>query len=335
MLSRQAIKFLEQNGIVGDYDLSPISGGANNRVYKISRSEECEGLVLKCYYHTSEDKRDRFNSECSFYKWLWSQGIRRTPEPIAWCNEHRMALFTYIRGEKILPGEIETNQICESLDFIRDLNASRDLPEAQSVPLGSEACFSLNEHLACVDRRIERLQKIDVNNSACKRAAKFIKKELTPAWWSIREKIRQSGSKTNLNFDTQLTHSDRCLSPSDFGFHNAIVAPDDSIYFFDFEYAGWDDPAKLMCDFFCQPEIPIGLTYWEEFLDHFAGIFNDEPLLTERVQMLLPAYQIKWCCIMLNEFTPIGLARRKHASLGKIDHSTKQLQKTLEYYNNL
>jgi hypothetical protein len=32
------------------------------------------------------------------------------------------------------------------------------------------------------------------------------------------------------------------------------------------------------------------------------------------VRTLLPAYRMKWCCILLNEFLPVGGARRKFAS---------------------
>ena len=39
--------------------------------------------------------------------------------------------------------------------------------------------------------------------------------------------------------------ADRCVSPSDFGFHNAIVRGSGEICFIDFEYAGWDDSAQV------------------------------------------------------------------------------------------
>ena len=39
------------------------------------------------------------------------------------------------------------------------------------------------------------------------------------------------------------------LSPSDFGFHN-IVKNKKKLYFLDFEYSGFDDPLKLLSDFY-------------------------------------------------------------------------------------
>ena len=44
-----------------------------------------------------------------------------------------------------------------------------------------------------------------------------------------------------------------CISASDFGLHNAIMT-ERGIVFFDFEFAGWDDPAKAIVDFLLQPQ---------------------------------------------------------------------------------
>lgn len=83
--------------------------------------------------------------------------------------------------------------------------------------------------------------------------------------------------------------------------------------FIDFEYAGWDDPAKLVCDFFCQPQVPVDFKFWELFTNSLAASLGGETFLPLRAKMLLPAYQIKWCCIILNHFVKGGKARREFA----------------------
>src|SRR6185503_11886129 len=84
-------------------------------------------------------------------------------------------------------------------------------------------------------------------------------KPISTAWARGLSDCRQSawraasiatrGNSSNLNLQPR-------LSPSDFGYHNAVLADDETVRFFDFEYAGWDDPAKLVCDFFNQVEVP-------------------------------------------------------------------------------
>ena len=56
------------------------------------------------------------------------------------------------------------------------------------------------------------------------------------------------------------------MSPSDFGFHNALATPGGRLVFIDFEYAGWDDPAKLANDFFCQPAVPVDARFYDDFV---------------------------------------------------------------------
>ena len=53
----------------------------------------------------------------------------------------------------------------------------------------------------------------------------------------------------------ELRQETMCIFSSDFGFHNALIDESGTVYLLDFEYAGWDDPAKLVCDFSNQPDM--------------------------------------------------------------------------------
>jgi hypothetical protein len=177
------------------------------------------------------------------------------------------------------------------MQFIVELN--QDTSAAAGLPNASEACFSMEEHVAVIDRRVARLAEIEPSHTE---AVAFVQESLQPAWRKIRAAIRGSGPTR------------RILSPSDFGFHNALRPADGRLRFFDFEYAGWDDPAKLICDFFCQPQVPVPLEYW----GRVTAALGDKAL-AERARLLLPAYQVKWCCIMLNEFARHDRERRDFA----------------------
>ena len=118
----------------------------------------------------------------------------------------------------------------------------------------------------------------------------------------------------------------RCLSPSDFGFHNAILAADGRLRFFDFEYAGWDDPAKLICDFFCQPELSVNQEHWKFFVEQLILAVSADAALRDRALLLLPAYRVKWCCIILNEFLGAGRDRRTFSMGEESAASRKSIQ---------
>ena len=87
----------------------------------------------------------------------------------------------------------------------------------------------------------------------------------------------------------------RCVSPSDFGFHNAIRSAE-GVKFIDFEFAGWDDPAKAAADFALQPKVPINM---ETSPLAQTGILGQADLIQSRLKSLLPVLELKWICIML------------------------------------
>ena len=90
----------------------------------------------------------------------------------------------------------------------------------------------------------------------------------------------------------------------------------DGPHFIDFEYAGRDDPAKLVCDFFCQPAVPVPLEFYVVFRDRVIAAASGDETDVARCDLLLNAYRIKWLCIMMNEFQPDGSARRALAEGG-------------------
>lgn len=321
------VSFLREHGLPAETRLAPLPGGANNRVWRVPRDHE--DWVLKSYFQSPEDPRDRWGTELGFYQWLGSRGVLQVPRPLAWCERRRLALFTWLPGRKLQPNEVTSERIREALDFLRSLNASRDLPDARVLPPAAEACFSLDSHLETVDRRLARLRQINTANAAEAAASSFVSQELGPAWLRVREEICRSASQAGVSLAAPLPASERCLSPSDFGFHNALLGPDGRLRFFDFEYAGWDDPAKLVCDFFSQPELPPALDQWEWFLEELRaglGLALDGGC-PGRCRLLWPAYQVKWCCILLNEFVPAASARRAFAGVLPPDRQAVQLGK--------
>ena len=126
-----------------------------------------------------------------------------------------------------------------------------------------------------------------------------------------------------------LPHTSRIISPSDFGLQNMLVE-NDKLHFLDFEYSGWDDPAKLICDFGCHPEIPIKNQYLKSFKNSFYSWFDDAEESIHRSEVLMSLYRLRWCCIILNEFTKVGQDRRTYA--GEAKNYEKQFQKSKKYY---
>ena len=120
--------------------------------------------------------------------------------------------------------------------------------------------------------------------------------------------------------------SRRTLSPSDFGFHNALRQPGGGIIFLDFEYFGWDDPAKMISDFLLHPAMDFSPSAKKKFASALFGYFPEWPGLLGRVESVYPLFGLKWCAIMLNEFLPDQLRRRQFAATAPTDVPSLQAE---------
>jgi len=293
--------------------LSRLAGGKNNQVYRVD-TETGRPLVLKRYFSDPRDQRDRLAAEWRFLEAASARGIRCVPAPLACDAASHAALYSFVEGRKLAAAELKPAHIDAAVDFVLAVNAP---PRTELAP-ASEACFSLAEHVATVERRVARLAVLDPAAPHAREALSFISTRLIPAWETVKSRLAADAHDAGLAMDAPLPPADCCLSPSDFGFHNALVDGGGRLSFLDFEYAGHDDPAKLVSDFFCQPEIPAPLEYHAAFIARLADGLNLEAKDRARCRMLLDAYRIKWTCIILNDFLPLGAARRAFADASEL-----------------
>ena len=291
------------------FETRRISGGRNNQVFRIDVGSE--SLLAKKYFVHPDDPRDRLGSEFSFSQFAWSHGIDCIPEPLACDIDQRIGLYEFVTGSQIGPAEVGESQVAAACEFFRKLNDCRTLEGADQLPLASEANFSIHEHLECVDRRMDKLDGIGEVSKAHAEAIELYRQQLLPGWRGIRGVVRQRAVHLGLALNEPLERMHRCLSPSDFGFHNALIDQRDNVRFYDFEYAGWDDPAKTVCDFFCQVEVPVPPVFIRQFIESIRSLFPDPRQLEHRIGLLRPVYQMKWCCILLNDLLPVGADRRR------------------------
>jgi hypothetical protein len=129
--------------------------------------------------------------------------------------------------------------------------------------------------------------------------------------------VLKAAANIGLSLDAELAMPDRCLSPSDFGFHNALATEDGQLAFLDFEYAGWDDPAKLVGDFFSQIAVPVPEAFYPAFAERLAASTTNPTWHRRRFDILLPVHRVKWITIFLNDFLPVGAERRRFAIHGE------------------
>lgn len=299
--------------------LSRLEGGKNNQVFRVD-TDAGEPLVLKRYFHDPRDGRDRLAAEWNFLDHAWRHGVRSIPQPLAKDASGRSALYSFVAGRKLAAMELEPHHIDAAADFIGEINSAG---HAGFDP-ASDACFCISDHLQLVERRLLRLAALDTEIPHAAAARRFVFVDLRQAWDAVRARTLREVLGLGLDLHQCLADAECWLSPSDFGFHNALADDGGKLVFLDFEYAGRDDPAKLVTDFFCQPQVPVLSGLRARFLKRLAL----DPAARARFDILLDACRVKWACILLNEFLPVGAARRAFADPAEREaRCAAQLQK--------
>lgn len=322
---RAVSRLLNRIGHGGAFEVTSLKGGANNRLYLVQKNGE--RLCLKVYFRHRDDPWDRLATEYSFIEFAWKCGLHTVPRPYAYDPDHALALYEFVEGRRLMAGELSWSMVQQSLDFYRELNHFRGCSEAHVLSTGAEACFSLRAHLDCVEARVQRVAGIRPVSAIDQDAISFVRGTLVPAWKEVKERVMRQALRLGLPVGEMLAPSDRRLSPSDFGFHNALATEEGRVKFIDFEYAGWDDPAKMVCDFFCQPTVPVPLEHLGKFIHAAAAGMNAPDIFRRRVQILFPVYRVKWCCIFLNDFLPVDAERRSFAAAVRVGSKKEQIRK--------
>lgn len=311
----------------GAIRVMPCTAGGNSRVLILEAGGE--RVVAKGYFRDAPDGRKRLDAERAFLEYAQRIGIACVPRPIAADEAELVALHGFVSGRPLAPAEITRLPVLAAADFIVALNRPDHAALARGLPDAAEAAFSISGHFAVVERRLARLDAIPADDGTDRAAGAFVVR-LRDFWARARGRIAAGAARENLNPDAELSDDLRLISPSDFGFHNALAAPDGSLTFVDFEYAGRDDISKLVSDFFFQPKVPVPGDLFLPFAERICvGTGRDFPNSLRWIGLLRPVFGVKWCCILLNCFLPQMMARRRfvHPACGADDPKRIQLEK--------
>ena len=275
-----------------------LSGGGNNRLFRVVAGDACG--VMKRYDAGDASGRERFARETAAAQFLANTVLAdRAPRLVAADEAASAALFDWIAG-----APVETrgpDELAQLANFIRDLHAARTLPGAQAIGAAAEACLSPAELARQIDGRRGRLGAVADEPGLSAYLARFDR-----AWRPLRQNLADDHAV--------LAQEHQTLSPSDFGFHNARRRPDARLVFLDFEYFGWDDPAKLTADILWHPGMMLREDEAAGLQRTFEALYGrTDPGFARRLARVLPAFGLRWCLILLNEFLPDRWARRRQA----------------------
>jgi hypothetical protein len=276
--------------------LSVVGGGGNNRVYRVDAGART--YALKVYPRGTSDTRDRLSAEYAALAFVSRHLRDRVPAPLALDRERGLALYTWVDGERV--GARSLADVRDAAAFLRALHALRNEPDARALGLASEAILGNGDITEQIDARLARLRAVAGADEAL---AALLRRRFEPEL-AARRVLDPAFAA--------LPAERRTLSPSDFGFHNALRR-DGRLVFIDFEYFGWDDPVKLVSDVMWHPAVMLDPGERTVWLAEAAHTYGDDPQFAGRLQAYSPMIALRWVAIVLNEFIPAVWERRVFA----------------------
>lgn len=304
-----------------------IGKGGNSKVYRVV-CEDGSHYAAKFYFQRTMDGLDRLDVEFSSLRFLWENGERCVPQPLAADRRNQIALYQYIDGAEIDSRAVSYPDIEQLVSFAVRLKRLATSKQANQLPRAAEACFSFATLHNNILQRLERLSAVHDEDATYVDMQRFLSEAFTPALGAIVERARAKIGEAA--WMVELPRSAWTLSPSDFGFHNALRRPDGSVVLLDFEYFGKDDPAKMISDFVLHPAMELSESVKRRYTERMLECFSADRALPARLMLSYPLFGLKWCMILLNEFVPKFLERREFATEAPANHNhvrARQLEK--------
>ena len=268
----------------------------NSKVFKLTCKERSHiSYCLKIYKSKNKnDGRNRREAESNFLKYLSDCRIGNTPIMIHECDKENWNMMSWIEGKRA--HSLQKDDIQKISKFIAESNPENySFPSTKSITDASEAFKGAKANQLIVERRIKKV--IDMSNlDLSEDLSKWLFDTLLPSYRSISKKFDDAtrSCKAWRREEVRLI-----LSQSDAGVHN-ILRTDSEIYFIDFEYAGFDDLARLVCNWVLNPNHLLGTDYENELI---KAISKQTTHLGDswikRFHDIKKLVAIQWCTIMI------------------------------------
>ncbi len=287
-----------------------INYGINSSSWKVL--SEKKKFFLKFYLNSNNDKRDRIGAELKFIELLEEGGFRNFPKVILTNKKDNWTLFEWLEGTKVSRPTLKDYEAL--IFFLKNIQNLKSFEKAKYIGYASEACFDLIDHKNLIIKRLENIIKFSSGE------------EKTWLKIEVLESIKKCEKTFEKYFSLSSTNSFykgvKILSPSDIGFHN-ILKIKDKYYFHDFEYAGWDDPYKLIVDILIQPENVLNKDISMKVFKSLESCFKINNNF-EFLKVYLILYRAKWVSIISKKIIERDLNPLEKKSL---------IQKSFEYFN--
>ena len=235
---------------------------------------------------------DRLCNEYQAVKLIRTLGYKNVPEPLGHHLSLGVGVYEWIPGAR--RREADEHAVEKVLEFLYFLSRQNVRAKFSTFSSASASVFSGQQLVEQIKERISEFECDGVVYGV----QHFVRNSIAPVFQDTFLYARKNWSETS--FTKKLDPENRVLSPSDLGAHNWLHGETDDIYFLDFEYFGWDDPAKLICDFLLHPGMELNNSSRLAWIHGVNGLYGRSVL--RRAEAMYGLLGVAWSLIVLNQF---------------------------------
>lgn len=283
----------------------PLRGGMNNQIFRL-RMEEDPDLLAKVYY---QDDRNRLDREYSALDFFNRNGSTNTPVPY-FREGQEFAVYSFEESVKRDPESITKEEVDKMIDFVCDMHGFSPSNTPDTFDNAVMPVFSFEQFLGGAKFRINKFLEYMKQDNVHGDIRNFNDSyDIEGLVAHVEDRVKKmSGQDYNEPLDTEK----RRLSPADFGIHNMLFKPDGDICFIDFEYFGWDDPARLISSFYHHDaNSRLGQDKREHFVEGYKANSPLPPDVLKRVDTAMLLSSAEWIGTMLWGITPEKIKSRE------------------------
>jgi thiamine kinase-like enzyme len=289
----------------------PLSSSGNNRIYKVEMKSG-QKYVVKQYLQLEEDSRPRLQAEFEHLGALWEIGLRNIPQPFV--REESRAVYSLIEGMPVK--SVGSEEMARVLSFLSHLSDVSSKLSGFSILPGSDSRTCLGDYIDQIEKRYDRIILGATDSEWEKETCEFMTQSVLPHKVFIFNKFYDSIECLGWNAQRPFLENEQMFCPSDLGFHNILSDTHNQgeLFFLDFEYSGWDDPAKLLADFFHHVGQQVSWEHKWYLLEQFAAHRKQDPDFLRRWQTVIDLIGLEWVLIVLNVVDPNEMERKRFAN---------------------
>jgi hypothetical protein len=294
-----------------------LPGRGNSQIYQVVLPDG-QRLAMKLY--PQKGAHNRLLAEYGATTLFKQLDLKSVQRPFTMDSQLGVGIYEWIDGEQMT--QFGSKEILASLELIRAINQPVVRPTFKDFGFACDACISGKDVQSQLMRRLKQFDSAREQND---NLDKFFSLRFLPL---VEQVISWTRELMGDQFFVDVKDQQLALSPSDFGMHNTLKVSEDKIVFHDFEYFGFDDPVKLICDFVHHASMKLTSEQEQQWVAGAVDIFGKE--VKERIYAFWPLYGLIWCLIILNEFRDEMWCHRCLASHHQQDDRESVLKVQLE-----